>query len=142
MGLVGDEEAGHGAVVLLHLAQVAGHLGDILLAAHHPVADEGVAGHHRGDQHRRDQVLLDLRVDVVRGQRQFGVDDVVADRVERGVVADQRGGEEATAEQYQQQQDQGTLTDGRGDGRHARFCSRNDGAMLACNRHGVTGWQR
>ena len=37
----------------------------ILLALHHPVAQEGVAAHHRGDQDGPDQILLDFRVDVV-----------------------------------------------------------------------------
>ncbi|MNP11791.1 hypothetical protein D3C76_1039950 [compost metagenome] len=105
-GAVGDEEAGEGPVVLLYLAQVAGHLVDVLLPLHHPVADEGVTTHHRGDQDRPHQVLLDLRVDIVRGQRQFGVDDAGANGLERSLVADQRGGQEAAAKQQYQREDQ------------------------------------
>ena len=107
--LLGDEEAGEGAVVVLDFAQVAGHGLGILLAGDHPVAQEGIARHHRGDLGRADQVLLDLRVDVVRGQRQLGVDDVVADAVARGEVADQAGGEEAAQQQDRQKRQQGDL---------------------------------
>mgnify|MGYP000294829003 CR=1 FL=1 len=103
VALFGDEEAGEGAVVLLHFTQVAGHLLGVLLAGQHPVTQEGVAGHHRGDEGGAHQVFLDFRVDGVGGQRQLGVDDAVADGIARGVVAQQRGGEKAAAEQEQVQ---------------------------------------
>ncbi|MNN73936.1 hypothetical protein D3C81_1900940 [compost metagenome] len=96
--------------MFLHLAQVTGHLLDVLLTLHHPVADEGVAAHHRGDQDRPHQVLLDLRIDVIRGQRQFGVDDAGANGLERSLVADQRGGQEAAAKQQYQREDRQAVT--------------------------------
>ncbi|MNE82869.1 hypothetical protein D3C80_1796330 [compost metagenome] len=92
--------------MLLDLAQVAGHRLDVFLTLHHPVTHEGVAAHHRGNQDGPDQVLLDFRVDVVGGQRQFGVDDAGANGLERRLVTHQRGGQEATAKQQYQGEDQ------------------------------------
>lgn len=115
---VGDEEAGAGGLTAHHGAQVAGDAPGVLLAGQHPVAQEGVLGHHRGDQHRADQVFLDLGVDGVGGQRQLGVDDAVADRPARGVVAEQRGGQEAAGQQQQQGDEQRALREQGGRRRH------------------------
>ncbi|MNQ48083.1 hypothetical protein D3C85_619480 [compost metagenome] len=106
---VGDEERGVGAVVGHDLVEVTGHLVGILFTIDHPVAHEGVAGHHRGNQDRPDEVFLDFRVDRVRRQRQFGVDDVVADRGPGGVVTEEGGGEETCAQQRDQREHQRTL---------------------------------
>ena len=105
-GLFRNEEAGEGVVAVLYLAQIAGDLPDVLLTVFDPVVQEGVVGHHRGDQHRAHQVALDFRVDVVRGQRQFGAEDAAAYRFQRGVVTEEGGGEESAQQQKQQQQAQ------------------------------------
>ncbi|MNP05274.1 hypothetical protein D3C76_972210 [compost metagenome] len=57
---IGDEESGVGAVMVHDFAQVAGHLVGVAFAGHHPVAHEGIARHHRGDQDRPHQVFLDF----------------------------------------------------------------------------------
>ncbi|MNG95117.1 hypothetical protein D3C79_541430 [compost metagenome] len=78
--VAGDEERRVGLVLAHDFAQVSGDLGGVALAAQGPVAQEGVVGHHRRDQDRPHEVLLDFRIDRVGGQRQLGVDDAVADR--------------------------------------------------------------
>gem|GEM_PF-4855376 len=103
--LLRNEEAAEGAVAAPHLHQVARHLADVPLAAQHPVAQEGVVRHGRGDQHRPHQVLLDLGIDVARGERQILLDDGVADGLLRDEIADQ-GDSEETGEQQQGQQRQ------------------------------------
>ena len=95
VGAVRHQEAGEGAELLPDLVQVADDLGGFLFAAQHPVLDEGVVGHQRGHEHRAQQVALDLRVDVVAGQRQFVLDDRLAQAVPRRPVADGVGGQEA-----------------------------------------------
>ncbi|MNE24687.1 hypothetical protein D3C80_1179840 [compost metagenome] len=115
---VGNEKGGVGAVVVHDFTQVAGHLVGVAFTGHHPVAHEGVARHHRGDQDRPHQVLLDFRVDRIRGQRQLGIDDVVADRVARGVVTEQGCRQETTAQQEQQRQDERALREQRETKRH------------------------
>ncbi|MNS49927.1 hypothetical protein D3C72_825590 [compost metagenome] len=116
------------------LVEVAGHLLGVLFAVDHPVAHEGVAGHHRGNQDRPDQVFLDFRVDRVGRQRQLGVDDVVADRLAGGVVAEQRRGEEPGAEQGDQRQDQRAL---RVQGRTKRHGGSVGSGPMACI---LVGW--
>ncbi|MNV99688.1 hypothetical protein D3C71_1950850 [compost metagenome] len=81
------------------LTEVTGNALGVLLAGQHPVTQERVLGHHRRNEDGSDQVFLDLRIDRVGGQRQFGVDDAIADRAARGKVAEQRCGEKATGQQ-------------------------------------------
>ena len=78
-GAVRHEKRREGVLLAHDFAKVAGHALGILLAGQHPVPQEGVLGHHRGDQHRANQVLLDFRVNRVGRQRQFRIDDAVAD---------------------------------------------------------------
>ncbi|MNJ67550.1 hypothetical protein D3C77_637330 [compost metagenome] len=83
------------------LVQVAVHLSRVPFAGQRPVTQKGVVGHHRGDQDRPHQVLLDFRIHRIGGQRQFGVDDVVADRATRGEVTQQGRRQKAAGEQQQ-----------------------------------------
>lgn len=64
-GAVGDEERGEGVLLDHDLAQVACHALGVLFARQYPVTQKRILGHHRGDQHRANQVFLDFRVDRV-----------------------------------------------------------------------------
>ena len=103
---LGDEEAAECAVARFDLLQITDHGADVLLPAHDPVAQEGVVRHGRRDEHGPHQILLDLRIDIARGERQFLGDDGIQDRLLRHVVAAERGGEEAGCQQDAQPQEQ------------------------------------
>ena len=105
-GFFGNKKGRHRAVVRHHFLEVARHLPDVAFSGHHPFAQEGIARHHRGDQNRANQILLDLGINVVRGQWQFGRDNRFADRVPRDEVTDQRGCHESGTEQQPQGRDQ------------------------------------
>jgi len=93
--LVRNEEAAESAMALFHFLEESGHVRQGFLTAQDPVAHESVVCHRHRDQDRADQIALDFRVNVARGQRQVLRDDGLADGLLGNEVADHRHGNEA-----------------------------------------------
>ena len=115
---LGHEEAGEGVVPGGNLLQVARDLGDVALAGQHPVAQEGIVGHHRGDEDRPHQILLDFGIDGVARHRQLVVDDLAADGTAGHEVAGEAGGQETDHQKRPDKSHQAPLV---GDRTHGVF---------------------
>ena len=105
-GLVGNQEAGDGAVFLFHFGQVTHDLPAVVFAGQYPVTHKGVVRHQRRDEDRAQHVFLDLGIDIVTRQRQGLVGDAVFDGLARRQVTGQAGGNEAGRQDQGQEKEQ------------------------------------